>query len=112
MEENKPEVPQEGLKLNLSLAIIKGKLSLDMTKVHGNYNQLVKGILETDITQQNFEEGQALLKRLISLLSYVEDHRKADKTPYLEAGKAIDSAHKEFCQPLETAKTQLQEKLN
>lgn len=113
MEETKEEINLDSsLSVSLSPAVIKGKIALDMTKVHGNYNQLIKGILETEITEENFQEGQALLKRLISLLSYSEDHRKAEKNPYLEAGKVIDAAHKEFSKPIEDAKNRLQEKLN
>lgn len=111
MEENTQSAMVE-LNVNLSPAVIKSKISLELTKVHGNYNQLLKGILETEITEENFEEGQSLLKRLISILSFTEDHRKKEKEPYLKAGKTIDAAHNEFSQPLEDAKQELQRKLN
>lgn len=109
MEENKQELitpPQ------LFPAVIKSKLSLDMTKTHGNYQQLVKQMLEMEVTDSNFEEAQLLLKKLITFLAYVDDHRTTEKKPYLEAGRMVDAAHKEFATPLEAAKSKLQEKVN
>lgn len=106
MEENK----QEGL--NLSPAVVEMKVSLDLTKAEGNYQQILKLVLEYEVTEANFEEAQGLNKKIIKWLSFVENHRKEEKDPYLEAGRVIDAAHKKFATPFEDAKTQLQGKIN
>lgn len=110
MDENKEELQPK--KLLLSPAIVKGKLSLDMTKAHGNYLQTIGGILEMEVTDDNFEQAQGLVKKMITFLAYVDEHRKDEKNPYLEAGRTVDAAHKEFATPIEDAKNQLQEKVN
>lgn len=106
MEENK----QEGL--NLSPAVIEMKVGVDLTKAEGNYQQTLKQVLEYEVDEGNFEEAQALNKKLIKWLSFVDDHRKEEKNPYLEAGRVIDAAHKKFAIPVEEAKAQLQAKIN
>lgn len=106
MEESK----QEGL--NLSPAVIEMKVGLDLTKAEGNYQQTLKQVLEYEVDEENFEEAQALNKKIIKWLSFVENHRKDEKDPYLEAGRVIDSGHKKFATPFEEAKTQLQNKIN
>lgn len=106
MEENK----QEGL--ILISAVIEMKVGLDLTKAEGNYQQTLKQVLEYDVDEENFEDAQALNKKIIKWLSFVEDHRKDEKNPYLEAGRVIDSAHKKFGTPFEDAKNLLQAKIN
>jgi len=106
MEENK----QEGL--NLSPALIEMKVGLDLTKAEGNYQQTLKQVLEYEVDEANFEEAQALNKKLMKWLSFVEEHRKEEKNPYLEAGRLIDAGHKKFATPFEDAKSQLQGKIN
>lgn len=111
MEENKQE-GQEMPKTNLIPAVIESKLGLDLMKAEGNYQQVLKQVLEYDVTTDNFEEAQALNKKIISFLSFGENHRAEEKKPYLEAGRVIDAAHKKFLTPFEEAKTQLQKKIN
>lgn len=106
MEENK----QEGL--NLSPAVIEIKISVDLTKAEGNYQETLKRVLEYEVDEENFEEAQALNKKLMKWLSFVDNHRKEEKDPYLEAGRIIDAAHKKFAIPVEDAKNQLQAKIN
>jgi|GEM_PF-3934868 len=106
MEEKK----QEGL--NLSPALIEMKVGLDLTKAEGNYQQTLKQVLEYEVDEGNFEEAQALNKKLMKWLSFVEEHRKEEKNPYLEAGRLIDAGHKKFATPFEDAKSQLQGKIN
>lgn len=109
------DVTNEGAqspKTNLFPALVESKLSLDMTKAHGNYHQTLKSILEMEVADDNFEEAQALLKKLITFMNYVEDHRSAEKKPYLDAGRVVDDAHKKFVKPLEDARKQLQDKVN
>jgi len=111
MEENK----QDGLempKTNLIPALVESKLGLDLTKAEGNYQQTLKEVLEYDVTEENFEEAQALNKKVIKFLAFGEDHRTEEKKPYLEAGRVIDAAHKKFLLPFEEAKNQLQAKIN
>jgi hypothetical protein len=110
MEENKEQ--EQPLKTNLFPALIESKLSLDMTKAHGNYRQTLANILTYEVTDDNFEEAQQLLKKVITFLAYVDDHRTAEKKPYLEAGRVVDAAHKTFGGPFEEAKRVLQEKVN
>lgn len=106
MEENK----QEGL--NLSPALIEMKVGLDLTKAEGNYQQTLKVVLEFNVQEENFEEAQALNKKIMKWLSFIEEHRKEEKNPYLEAGRLIDAGHKKFSTPFEDAKNQLQGKIN
>ncbi len=110
MEENQESSPD--LNKNRLPAIIKGKLALDLTKAHGNYLQLIKSVLEADVTEDNFQQNQNVIKTVNSILNYVENHRKNEKNPYLEAGKEIDTAHKAFSKPIEDARDSLQQKLN
>jgi hypothetical protein len=112
MEQIPKEEGQQPLKTNLSPALVKGKLSLDMTRVHGNYNQTLKKILEFEVTDDNFEEAQKLLKTLVSFMAYVEDHRTEEGKPFLEAKRVVDGEHKAFSKPLEEAKVALQQKVN
>lgn len=106
MEENK----QEGL--NLSPVVIEMKVGVDLTKAEGNYQQVLKQVLEYEVSEENFEEAQALIKKIMKWLSFVENHRKDEKEPYLEAGRVVDTAHKKFATPFEEAKTSLQAKVN
>lgn len=106
MEENK----QEGL--NISPALIEMEVGLDLTKAEGNYQQALKQVLEYEVDESNFEQAQALNKKIIKWLSFVENHRKEKKEPYLEAGRVVDVGHKKFSTPFEDAKNQLQAKIN
>lgn len=112
MEENKQEGHGEMPKTNLIPALIEGKLGLALTKAEGNYQQVLKQVLEYDVTEDNFEEAQGLNKKVIKFLSFGEEHRKEYKAPYLETGRIIDAAHKRFLEPFEDAKNQLQAKIN
>lgn len=111
MEENKPE-GQEMPKTNLIPALIESKIGLDLMKAEGNYQHVLKQVLEYDVTEENFEEAQGLNKRIIKFLSFGEAHRVTEKKPFLEAGQMVDAAHKKFLTPFEEAKKQLQEKIN
>lgn len=110
MEENKEE--QQMPDANLIPAKVEMKLSIDLMKAHGNYSQLVQEVLNWDVTEENFEKSQELNKKMITFLSFVEDHRSEEKKPYLEAGRTIDAAHKKVSAPLEAAKGTLQIKIN
>lgn len=110
MEENTEGL--EPLKTNLFPAVVESKLNLDMTKAHGNYRQLVASVLSWEVTDENFEESQELIKKIMTLLKYTEEHRENEKRPYLDAGRTIDASHKQFAAPFEAAKKQLQDKLN
>lgn len=111
MEENKQD-GQESPKTNLSPAVIESKISLALTKSEGNYQQVLKQVLEYEVTEDNFTDAQELNKKVIKFLSFVEDHRSDEKKPYLEAGRTIDAAHKKFATPFEDAKNKLQGKIN
>src|ERR1700760_2104605 len=111
MEDNKQE-RAEIPKNNLNPAVIESKISLDLTKAEGNYHQVLKQVLEYDVNEDNFEDAQALNKRVMKFLTFVEDHRSDEKKPYLDAGRSIDAAHKKFATPFEEAKSQLQAKIN
>ncbi len=111
MEESKPE-GQEMPKTNLNLTIVESKIGLDLMKAKGNYQQVLKQVLEYDVTEENFEEAQGLNKRVMKFLSFGEAHRVTEKKPFLEAGQVVDAAHKKFLTPFEEAKKQLQEKIN
>lgn len=110
-EENKQE-GQESPNTNLLPAFVEGRVALDLMKAEGNYQQTLKQVLEYEVDESNFEEAQGLNKKVIKWLSFVEDHRKDEKNPYLEAGRIIDAAHKKFATPFEEAKNQLQAKIN
>src|SRR5574342_883879 len=101
-EENKQE-GTELPKINLPPAAVELKVSMDLTKAEGNYQQVLKQVLEFGDTEENFEEAQALNKKVMKFLSFVEDHRSAEKKPYLDAGRTIDAAHKKFAVPFEEA---------
>lgn len=101
---------QDGL--NLSPAVIEIKISVDLTKAEGNYQETLKRVLEYEVDEENFEEAQALNKKLMKWLTFVDNHRKDEKDPYLEAGRIVDAAHKKFSIPVEDAKNQLQAKIN
>jgi chaperonin cofactor prefoldin len=111
MEENKQE-GTEMPKTNLIPAAIEMKVGLALTKAEGNYQQTLKQVIEYEVSEENFEEAQSLNKKVIKWLSFVEDHRSEEKKPYLEAGRAIDAAHKKFATPFEEAKNNLQAKIN
>lgn len=111
MEENKEEL-QPMPDTNLVPARVEMKLSIDLMKEHGNYQQLIQEVLQYEVTEENFENAQELNKKMLKFLSYVEDHRKDEKNPYLEAGRTIDAAHKKISVPLEAAKGTLQVKIN
>lgn len=111
MEENKQE-GAESLKLNLPSVVVELKIGLDLTKAEGNYQQTLQQVLEYEVTEGNFEEAQALNKKVMKWLSFVEEHRTAEKKPYLDTGRTIDAAHKKFAEPFEEAKKQLQIKIN
>lgn len=111
MEENKQD-GQETPKTNLIPAVVESKLGLDLTKSEGNYHQVLKEVLEYDVTEENFEQAQSLNKKVMKFLAFGEDHRTEEKKPYLEAGRVIDAVHKKFLTPFEEAKNQLQAKIN
>lgn len=111
MEENKSE-GQEMPKTNLNLTIVESKIGLDLMKAEGNYQQVLKQVLEYDVTEENFEEAQGLNKKVMKFLSFGEDHRAEEKKPFLDAGRIVDAAHKKFLTPFEEAKNQLQAKIN
>lgn len=111
MEENKQD-GQEMPKTNLIPAVVESKLGLDLTKSEGNYHQVLKEVLEYDVTEENFEQAQSLNKKVMKFLAFGEDHRTEEKKPYLEAGRVIDAVHKKFLTPFEEAKNQLQAKIN
>lgn len=111
MEENKQE-GQEMPKTNLIPALIESKIGLDLMKAEGNYQQTLKQVLEYEVAEGNFEEAQALNKKVMNWLGFVENHRSDEKKPYLEAGRIVDAAHKKFATPFEEAKVQLQAKIN
>lgn len=110
MEENKEQ--QQMPDANLIPAKVEMKLSIDLTKEHGNYQQLIQEVLQYEVTEENFEQAQELNKKMQKFLAYVEDHRSEEKKPYLEAGRTIDAAHKKISAPLEAAKGTLQIKIN
>lgn len=112
MEQQNAEEQQLQSPQKPTMALVKGRLSIDMTKAHGNYQQTLKNIIELEVTDENFEESQGLIKKMASFLKYVDDHRAEEKAPHLEAGRIVDAAHKEFSEPFEAAKKQLQEKVN
>jgi chaperonin cofactor prefoldin len=97
---------------NLFPAKVEAKLSTDLFKNHGSYLSLIKEVSQHEVSEDNFEKSQELNKKIIKFLNYVEDHRKDEKNPYLEAGRLIDAAHKKVSTPLEDAKNQLQAKIN
>jgi hypothetical protein len=103
---------EQNLPLNVSPALVELKVSTAILKAHGNYHLLVKEVLQWDVTDDNFEKSQELIKKVNNVLGFVEDHRTAEKKPYLDIGRTIDATHKSFAKPLEEAKQQLQEKLN
>jgi chaperonin cofactor prefoldin len=110
-EENKQE-GQEMPKTNLIPALIESKIGLDLMKAEGNYQQTLKQVLEFEVTEENFEDAQALNKKVLRWLSFVEDHRSDEKKPYLEAGRIVDAAHKKFSLPFEEARNHLQANIN
>jgi hypothetical protein len=111
-ENTNSQHPEQNLPLNLSSELVELKVSTAFLKAHGNYYVLVKEVLQWDVTDDNFEKSQELIKKVNNVLGFVEDHRSAQKKPYLDTGRIIDSAHKSFSKPLEEAKQQLQAKLN
>lgn len=110
-EQLKPQGEQP-LPTNLNPAVVKAKISLDLTRKHGNYMQVVNQISTLEVTDENFESSQELIKKITSYLGDVEDHRTAEGKPYLETKRVIDAEHKAFAAPLEAAKQSLQAKLN
>lgn len=111
MEENKPD-GQEKPKQNLLPAVVEAKIALDLTKEEGNYQMVLKEAIEYEVEDENFENAQGFLKKIMKLLSYVEGHRKDEKEYWLEGGRIVDAAHKNFSIPFEEAKKSLQEKIN
>lgn len=110
MEESKNE--QQMPEVSLIPARVEMKLSIDLMKAHGNYQQFVQEVLNWEVDEDNFEKSQELNKKMITFLAFIEDHRGDEKKPYLEAGRAIDAAHKKISGPLEIAKGILQLKIN
>lgn len=99
-------------KQSLLPAVVEAKISLDLTKDEGNYQQVLKEGIEYEVTEDNFENAQGFLKKIIKFLNYVEGHRKDEKEWYLEGGRIVDAAHKKFLTPFEEVKKKLQEKIN
>lgn len=112
MEENKQEHEQSKPETGLYSGKIEMRLMADTMKAEGNYLVLIKELAIHEVNDENFEQSQELMKKIMKIINYVEDHRAAEKKPYLEAGRVIDSAHKTFVKPLEEAKESLQTKLN
>lgn len=110
MEDNKEGLPKPDE--NLFPAKVEAKLSTDLLKNHGSYLILIQEVSQHDVSEDNFEKSQELNKKIIKFLNYIEDHRKDEKNPYLEAGRLIDAAHKKISTPLEDVKNQLQAKIN
>src|SRR5690348_2769568 len=110
-EEIKPD-GQEKPKQNLLPAVVEAKIALDLTKEEGNYQMVLKEAIEYEVDDENFENAQGFLKKIMKLLSYVESHRKDEKEYWLEGGRIVDTAHKNFSVPFENAKKSLQEKIN
>lgn len=110
-EENKQE-QAELLRTDLPPVAVEMKIGVALMKAEGNYHLTLKQILEYEVTEENFEEAQGLNKKVMKWLSFVEDHRAAEKKPYLDTGRTIDAAHKKFAEPFEDAKKQLQAKIN
>jgi hypothetical protein len=109
------EIKQDGQempKTNLIPVSIEIKLGRDLTKAEGNYQQVLKEVLEFNVAEENFEQAQVLNKKVMKFLAFGEEHRSEEKKPYLEAGRAIDAAHKKFLKPFEEAKDGLQAKIN
>lgn len=113
MSENTSPQPEQNLPLNFPASLMELKVFSALSKAnYGIYPLFVKEVLQWDVTDDNFEKSQELIKKVNNVLGFIEDHRSAEKKPYLEAGRTIDAAHKSFAKPLEEAKQQLQGKLN
>jgi len=96
----------------LSSEAIKMKISVALTKKHGNYNAALNQVRSAVVTKENFKESQEYVKRLTSFIRLVDDFRTEMKAPHLNYGRAIDAAAKEFISPFEVEKNIFQQKLN
>ena len=91
---------------------IKMKISLELTKKHGNYKSALEQMRAAIVTKENFKDAQNYINQVISFIKFSDDLRSKIKAPYLAYGKAIDAAAKEFIAPFETEKNIFQQKLN
>lgn len=91
---------------------IKAMIGLMLTKKHGNYQAAVNALKTLHVGEDNIPEVQQILRNINSFSSSVEEHRKTMKEPFLEEGKKIDAAHKEFLAPIIKEKEEIQIKLN
>src|SRR4051794_12117437 len=87
---------------------IKFEISLMLTKRYGNYQQAVDTLPNLYVGRDNFEQVQDTVKRINSFINAIEDHRKVKKEPFLEQGRTIDKAHKDFADAIIKARDSLQ----
>ena len=64
---------------------------------------VAKDWAKTEITEENAGRANDFLTGGRRLIKQIEEARKADKEPYIEAGKAVDAAYKPLVTVLETA---------
>lgn len=107
MEENKDQSGRF-----LTPETIKASIGLMLTKQHGNYQQTVEQLRGMHVGEDNVEQVQQVMRNINAFLKTIEDRRKAEKEPYLEQGRVIDKAYKDFAAPIEEVKTLIQPKLN
>jgi len=91
---------------------LKAKIGLMLTKAYGNYQKVLEQLRNTFVGRDNVKEVQDIMRNVNSFLTAMENARKADKEPYLEQGRLVDRAYKEFATPFEEAKALVQQKLN
>lgn len=109
MEENKDlqgssgQLPPEGIKLLISQML---------TEKYGNYQAALIQLKTAVVSEDNIEEVQQYIRNVNSFTKSVDEHRSSMKEPYLNYGRIIDAAHKEFAAPFIEEKDKIQVKLN
>lgn len=91
---------------------LKAKIGVMLTKAYGNYQHVLEQLRNAFVGKDNVKEVQDMMRNVNSFLTTIENARKADKEPFLEQGRLVDKAYKDFATPFEEAKGIVQQKLN